>query len=59
MALKTPKEIRRQIIIEMQTGKYFKAARLPRETVLAEEFGISRNHLITAYNTRVAHSIAL
>ncbi|MBQ6685860.1 MAG: GntR family transcriptional regulator [Firmicutes bacterium] len=38
-------EIRSKIIREIQNGEYAGESRLPRETVLAERFGISRNHL--------------
>jgi len=38
-------EIRSKIIHEIQIGEYAEDSRLPRETVLAERFGISRNHL--------------
>lgn len=38
-------EIRRKILHEMKSGAFSELDRLPRETVLAEQFGISRNHL--------------
>lgn len=38
-------EIRRQLLKEMKTGVFSDQDRLPRETILAEQYGISRNHL--------------
>ena len=38
-------EIRRQLLKEMKTGIFSEMDRLPRETILAEHYGISRNHL--------------
>lgn len=38
-------ELRRRLLAEMKTGIFSGEERLPRETVLAEHFGISRNHL--------------
>lgn len=38
-------ELRRRLLEEMKTGIFSEYERLPRETVLAEHFGISRNHL--------------
>lgn len=38
-------EIRQQLLKEMKTGVFSDQDRLPRETVLAEQYGISRNHL--------------
>lgn len=38
-------EIRRQLLKEMKTGIFSDQDRLPREIVLAEQYGISRNHL--------------
>ncbi len=37
--------IRMKLLRELKTGQYADCDRLPRETVLAEQFGISRNHL--------------
>lgn len=37
--------IRLKLLRELKNGKYAACARLPRETVLAEELEISRNHL--------------
>lgn len=37
--------IRMKLLHEMKTGEFSKCARLPRELELAEQFGISRNHL--------------
>lgn len=37
--------IRTKLLQEMKCGQYADCDRLPRETVLAEQFGISRNHL--------------
>lgn len=37
--------IRMKILRELKNGEYADCDRLPRETVLAEQFGISRNHL--------------
>ncbi len=37
--------IRLKLLRELKNGQYADCDRLPRETVLAEEFGISRNHL--------------
>lgn len=37
--------IRMKILHELKRGQYAECERLPRETVLAEQFGISRNHL--------------
>ncbi len=45
MSFDTSKEIRQKLIYEMKEGKYSGEERLPRETVLAADFGISRNHL--------------
>lgn len=45
MSFDASKEIRQKLIYEMRDGKYSGEDRLPRETVLAAEFGISRNHL--------------
>lgn len=45
MGFDVSKEIRQKLIYEMKEGKYSGEERLPRETVLAAEFGISRNHL--------------
>lgn len=39
------KSIRLELIREMRSGEFSKCERLPRELVLAEKFGISRNHL--------------
>ena len=38
-------EIRRKLLKEMKTGIFSEVDRLPRETILAEYYGISRNHL--------------
>jgi len=38
-------EIRRKLLKEMETGIFSEVDRLPRETILAEHYGISRNHL--------------
>ena len=38
-------DIRRQLLKEMKSGIFSEQDRLPRETILAEHFGISRNHL--------------
>lgn len=45
MSFDASKEIRQKLIYEMREGKYSGEEKLPRETVLAAEFGISRNHL--------------
>ena len=45
MSFDASKEIRQKLIYEMREGKYSGEEKLPRETVLATEFGISRNHL--------------
>lgn len=45
MSFDTSKEIRQKLIYEMKEGKYSGEKRLPRETILAADFGISRNHL--------------
>jgi len=45
LSFDTSKEIRQKLIYEMKEGKYSGEERLPRETVLAADFGISRNHL--------------
>ena len=45
MKLENPKSIRLELIREMKHGAYSQCERLPRELVLAEHFGISRNHL--------------
>ncbi len=37
--------IRMKLLRELKNGQYAECDRLPRETVLAEQFGISRNHL--------------
>ena len=37
--------IRRLLLKEMKDGVFSRSKRLPRETVLAEQFGISRTHL--------------
>jgi len=34
-----------QLIKEMRSGRFAKSKRLPRETVLSEQYGISRTHL--------------
>ena len=38
-------EIRKNLLYEMKTGIFSEMDRLPRETILAEHYGISRNHL--------------
>lgn len=40
-----PVEIRHKLLWEMKNGQYSSCEHLPRETVLAEEFGISRTRL--------------
>lgn len=40
-----PKSIRRQLLNEMKTGVFADYKRLPRETELSEQFGISRTQL--------------
>lgn len=39
------KSIRLELIHEMKNGEFSNCARLPREMILAERFGVSRNHL--------------
>ncbi len=45
MKFEDPNSIRLELIREMKNGAYSQCERLPRELVLAERFGISRNHL--------------
>ena len=45
MSFDASKEIRQKLIYEMRDPNYSGEEKLPRETVLATEFGISRNHL--------------
>ena len=45
MKLDYSNRIRMKLLQELRNGQYADCDRLPRETVLAEQFGISRNHL--------------
>ena len=45
MKYEDPAAIRHQLLHEMKSGQYANTERLPRETVLAEQFGISRTRL--------------
>ena len=45
MKYEDPSAIRHQLLHEMRFGQYANIERLPRETILAEQFGISRTRL--------------
>lgn len=45
MKYEDPAAIRHKLLQEMKNGQYAECDRLPRETVLAEQFGISRTRL--------------